>query len=195
MNSKTYEVDGWFGLVPEQSIGYITAGKNHIYATSRWLNSGLPYKFEDKFWLLRLDTGCNIVWSEQFELGQFPECVAVVGDRLFMSMRDRLDNKAKIYVYDEQTMEKVFIKELESLGKISRNEIEEKCVRAFLPYGEDKLVVFIDNKAHLVDAVTLQILQTAQLDDVPHGSTALAIGKDKTIYFALTEKLYRLVFD
>ena len=192
---NTNQVTGWFGVIPEQSICFMAASDKYLYATSHWLNSGLPYKFEDEFWLLRLDTDGNTVWSKQFKLGQYPEFLTVVSGRLYMSMRDRLDGMAKIFVYDEATMELLTVKNLGSLGAISKNEMEAGCVRGFLPYSEDKLVTFVDDKAHLMDAFTLEILQTAQLEDTPSSFIGFAIGPDKSIYVALQEKLYRITFD
>ena len=195
INVQTNEVTGWFGVIPEQSICFMASGDKYLYATSHWLCSGLPYRFEDEFWLLRLDTDCNILWSKQFQLGQYPEFLTVLNGRLYMSMRDRLDGKAKIYVYDEPTMELLTVKELGSLGPISKNEMEAGCVRGFLNYSEDKLVVFVDDKVHLMDALTLQILQTAQLNDTPTSFNGFALGRDKSIYVALQEELYRVTFD
>lgn len=192
IDAETNEVTGWFGLVPEQSIGHITAGKNHIYATSHWMNSGLPYRFDEPFCLLRLDMDCNIVWREQFQIGQFPECLTVIGKRLFMTMRDRLDGKAKLFVYDEDTMKKITVKEMGTLGALKKGGIEENAIRALLPYGYDRLVAFIDDRACLIDAITLEILQTAQLPGI---MGTCAIGKDKTIYFSIDEKLYSILFD
>ena len=192
VNAETYEVTGWFGLAPEQCIRYIAAGKNHIYGTSHWMNSGMPYRFDDEFRLLRVDMEGNVVWQEQFQKGQFPECLAVVNGRLYMSMRDRLDGMAKIYVYDEETMEKLTVKALNPLGGPGKYEMEQKSIRHLLRYGEDKLIVFIDNEAHLMDAATLQILQTAKLDGIVE---TCAVNKDLTVYFSIDEKLYQLNFD
>ena len=184
VNSKTYAVDGWFGLVPEQCIGYIAAGKEHIYASSHWMNSGLEYRFDEEFRLLRLDMDCNIVWSETFRVGQFPECLTVAGGRLFMALRDHLDDMAKICVYDEQTMEKIAVMEMDSLG--------EKFVRALLTYDEDHIVAFIDDQAKLINAHTLQMEQTVQ---VPEPASLAAIGPDKTIYFTKSAVLYSFQFE
>jgi len=109
-----------------------------------------------------------------------------------MSMRDRLDDAAKILVYDEETMEQVAEKSMNPLGGPGKYECEKKSIRAMLPYGEDKLVVFIDDEAKLVDAATLEILQTAKL---PEMAGPCAIAKDQTVYFAIDEKLYRILFD
>ena len=189
---NTNEVTGWFGVVPEQSIRHIAAGKKHLFATSHWMNSGMPYRFDDEFHLIRLDTDCNVNWDKKFQLGQFPECLVVLGGRVYMSMRDRLDDAAKILVYDEETMELVTEKVMNPLGGPGKYECEKKSIRKMLPYGEDKLVVFIDDEAHLLDGETLEILQTAQLPDMTEVAT---IAADNTVYFAVDEKLYRILFD
>jgi hypothetical protein len=192
VDAKTLEVTGWFGVVPEQSIRHLAAGKKYLYATSHWMNSGMPYRFDDEFSLLQLDTECNVLWKKQFKLGQFPESLAVVGNRLYMSMRDRLDGMAKILVFDTETMEQLTEKAMNPLGGPGKYEMEQKSIRHLLPYGEDKLVVFIDEEAHLVDAETLEILQTAKLPAITETCT---ISKDRTIYCSFDEKLYRLLFD
>ena len=103
-----------------------------------------------------------------------------------------LDDAAKILVYDEETMELVTEKVMNPLGGPGKYECEKKSIRKMLPYGEDKLVVFIDDEAHLLDGETLEILQTAQLPDMTEVAT---IAADNTVYFAVDEKLYRILFD
>ena len=98
---QTGEVDAWFGIIPEQSIGHIAASDQYVYAASHWMNSGLPYRHDDAFWLLRLDTDGNVVWREQVQEKQMLGCLAVTGGRLYVTMRDRPDDTAKIIVYDE----------------------------------------------------------------------------------------------
>ena len=191
INTKTYEVDGWFGLVPEQSIRYLVAGKEHLFATSHWMNSGLPYRLDDEFQLLQLDMDCNVVWREKFQKGQHPECLAVVGDRLYMSMRDQLDGKTKIYVYNEKTMELITIKEMGLLGEPGTAFMEKNSIREMLPYGENKLVIFVNDKASLLAAETLEVLQTVQLPGTPG---VCAMDKDKNIYFSRDYTLYRFRF-
>ena len=192
LDPNTHEVTGWFGVVPEQSIGYIAAGEDCIYAVSNWQCSGMPYKFDDEFKLLKLDTDCNILWSETFPKGRFPENVVSLGGRLYLTLRDQLDGMAKIAVYDGKTMQKRTEKTMHPLGGPGRHEVEEFTIRGLLAYGEDKLVMFVDKKAHLVDAQTLEILQTAELPDMPLKYT---VAKDKTVYFSIDEKLYKILFD
>lgn len=191
LDVQTNEVTGWFGVVEGQSIRYMAAGRKYLYATSHWMNSGLPYRFNEKFKLLKLDTECNILWEKQFKLGQFPECLLALGGKLYMSMRDRLDGMAKILIYDEETMELVAEKVMNPLGGPGKYEMEKKSIRSLLPYGGDKLVVFIDDEAYLLDAITMEVLQTAQL---PEMAEAYAISKDRIVYFSSDEKLYRISF-
>ena len=192
VNAKTYEVDGWFGLVPEQCIGYIAAGKSHIFASSHWMNSGLSYRFDEEFRMLKLDLDCNVVWSETFRVGQFPECIAVVDGRVYLSVRDRLDGMAKIHVYDEETMEKLAVKVMNPLGGPGASEQERRAVRALLAYDDSHLVAFIDERALLLDAKTLETLQTAQVPDMTH---LAAMAPDKTVFFSRGRDLYSLRFD
>ena len=191
IDTKTHDVDAWFGLVPEQSIRYLAAGKEHVYATSHWMNSGLPYRLNEEFQLLRLNMDCDIVWSEKFHTGQHPECLAVQGDRLYMSMRDQLAGTSKLYVYDEQTMKLITVKEMGPLGKLGISYMEENSIRAMLPYGADQLMISVGDTALLIDAKTLETLKTAQLPGIPEIYT---IDKDKNIYFSLDCTLYCLRF-
>ena len=192
INTETLEVDGWFGQVPEQSIGHMAAGNKHMYATSHWMNSGMPYRFDDEFRLLRLDMDCNVVWSETFQPGLFPGCLAVVNGKLFLSLRDRLADTAKLVVYDETTMEKLTTITFGSLGGPGRYEMEKKSIRHLLGYGEKQLVVFIDDRAFLFDTESYEIQQTAEL---PGMAETCAIGPDRTLYFSIDEKLYRIRFE
>ena len=189
---QTGEVDAWFGLVPEQSIGHIAASDRYVYAVSHWMNSGLPYRFDEAFWLLRLDTDGNVVWREQFREKQMLGCMAVLNGRLYLTMRDRPDDTAKIIVYDEQTMEKLEEKVMHSLNGLGRYETEGTSIYALLPCCEDKLAMFVGKEIRLLDAETLEVLQTAKL---PGAAGACAIGKDNTIYFSIDEKLYRIRFN
>ena len=188
---NTNEVTGWFGVVPEQSIRHMVASDRYLYATSHWMCSGLAYKFDQEFRLLRLDTACNILWEEKFRVGQFPECLLIRGGKLYMSMRDRLDGMAKILVYDEQTMEKLTERVMNPLGGPGRYEMEEHAIRCLLPYGEDKLVVFIGDRVHLMDGESLEILQTAKL---PAMAETYAVTEDLSVYCSIDEKMFRVTF-
>ena len=153
--------------------------------------SGLPYKFDQEFRLVQLDTECNILWSETYPKGQFPEHLAYVGGKLYMTLRDQLDGMAKIVVYDGKTMEKLAVKALNPLGEMFKNEVEKYTIRKLVAFGEDKLVAFVYDKAYLLDAATLEILQTAEL---PQMADTVAV-KDQTVYFSAETKLYRILFD
>ena len=191
VNVQTNEVTGWYGVVPDQGIGHLAAGKEYLYATSHWMCSGLPYKFDQEFRLLQLDTECNTLWSETFPKGRFPEYLAYVDGKLYMTLRDQLDGMAKILVYDGKTMEKLTEKAMHPLGDPGKNEVEVFAIRGLRVYGQDKLVMNVDNKVHLLDAATLEILQTAQLPEMIDTMTV----KDQTVYTSSMTKLFRVLFD
>ena len=88
-------------------------------------------------------------------------------------------------------MEKLTEKAMHPLGDPGKNEVEVFAIRGLQVYGQDKLVMNVDNKVHLLDAATLEILQTAQL---PEMINTVAV-KDQTVYTSSMTKLFRVLFD
>ena len=47
----------------------------------------------------------DVVWSEKFSLGQFPQHVTVADGRLFLVLADENTHRDTLRIYDETTME------------------------------------------------------------------------------------------
>lgn len=188
INTKTYEVDDWYDLIPQQSVGYLAAGKEYMYATTGGTTSGMRAK-EDEFYFLRLDMNCNIVWKEKFTLGEFPECLAVVNGYVFMSLRDKNNNISKIKIYKDDTMEEMPSIEL---GAICDDKEATNVVRALCKYDEKTLLAFIGCEAVLIDAESFQITKR---NAIPAPTSVYAVAPDKTVYFAVETTLYSFRFE
>jgi hypothetical protein len=193
---ETGALDDWTGLVPEQSIGYIAAGKKHIYALSHWMVNGMAYRQDDEFTLLKLDTECNIVWSHKFEKNQGLEWITVAGGRVFMGMRDKPAGLARVYVYNDDSadddLELIDIVTMGELGKKGKYEREDYAVRGLHKFDDRRVLVQIEKKVHVLDTQTLQVLETVE---IPHFMERMTVAPEGMVYVSADTHLYRFHLD
>ncbi|MBR6747650.1 MAG: hypothetical protein IKM07_01825 [Clostridia bacterium] len=188
INTETHEVAMWHDMIPEQSYGALAAGREYIYVTTNGSTSGRPSR-EDCFFLLRLDTDGNIVQREQFELGQYPEHPAVIGDKLFLALQDTRDNRQYLRIYCEKTLELIDTIEI---GERGTKPTFENTICSMGKYDEHTLIMFVGQEARLVDAESCEILQRREL---PAAVKVYAMTSDKSIYVPNGSELLRFRFD
>ena len=191
INTKTYEVDDWFGIIPEQSMENVAAGEKYIYAVSSGGTSGLPDK-KDKFYILCFDTDANIVWKKQYELGILFHKILVTNGYVLVSEIDTIENKGRILVFRENTMEELPAIELGTPGKpcgISFNCYEKNVATHFIPYDETSIIVFAGKKAMRMEIPSGKILDECEAGGDCNTAT---IDADKNVYYAVGPDLYLL---
>jgi len=191
INTETYEVDSWFGIIPEQSMESVAAGDTYIYAVSSGGTSGLEDK-KDKFYILCFDTNANIVWKKQYELGILFHKIIVAGGYVLVSEIDENDNVGRILVFRENTMEELPTIELGELGKpcgISFRCYEKNAVTHFIPYDDTSIIAFIGKEAVRMEIPSGRILDSCPIEGCVNTAT---MDKDKHIYFSVEPDLYSL---
>ena len=188
IDTKTYELASWYQIIPQQSIRSIASGKRYLYAVTCGETSGLHAR-QDRFYILKLDCDCNIVWKKQYELGIVFTKVVVVGNFVLVGYIDNNTNQTGIYVFNEDTME-----ELPSikLGDYDKNDQENtNNPTDAIAYDENTIVIFIGKRACLMRIPDGTILKDCPIEGFVRTS---AKGKDGKVYFAINSKLYELEF-
>ncbi len=184
INTGTYEVSSWFNVISEQAIEHITAGRSWLYAITSGEASGLSAK-KTGFYLLRLDTDCNIVWRRQFPEGIHLSRVIVSGAYLLVSLTDTINRINKILVFEEETLS-----ELSSITLGSyKGEYEQEKVSEFIPYDLTSVIAFCNNRAFHIQIPDGNILSQCLIEGITQTAT---VTPDKKIYFAIRDKLYQL---
>jgi len=187
INTKTNKVDFWHQLVPLQTHGNLAASSKWIYSTTNGSTSGLDPR-KDEFYLLRHDPeDAKIVWSEKFALGMHPGKIAISGGKLFMALHD--EKTQFLYVYDEETMEKLSVIEI---GKFEEKKNTNR-ICGLAKYDDNHMLVVVDCEARLYDTETLSVSSSCALECNPH--KALIVAHDKWIYYGHHTTLYRFRFD
>lgn len=192
VNTKTYEVDSWFGIIPEQSMENVAAGEKYIYAVSSGGTSGLADK-KDAFYILCFDTDANIVWKKQYELGIIFHKIMVTNGYVLVSEIDEKENKGRILVFRENTMEELPAIELGTPGKscgVSFRCYEENVATHFIPYDEKSIIVFMGKHAVRMEIPSGKILDSC---DIGGDCNTATMDKDKHVYYAIGPDLYELV--
>ena len=186
INTVKNEVSFWYDMIPDQAYCSLAAGKAHIYATTNGTTFGLNAK-EDAFFLLKLDLKGNIVWKEQFAVGQFPAQLAVTCGYLFISLRDFNDGKRYIRVYQEETME---LNDTLVFGIMDTGHWENiiDCIGS---YDENTLLLFAGKKAILMDACSFEIVNS---HEIPTPVEVYTMTSDKNIYISKGAELFRFHF-
>jgi len=184
IDTKTNEVTIWMDQIEEQSVCDVAAGKNHMFASTSGQASGRASK-QDAFWFLKLDMDCNIVWKEQFVLGQFPGDITVLNGKVYLVMVDENNDTSSVRVYDEETMELL-------CEQVVGDSKWETRLRNLQNYDETRLLMIVGTEARLVNAATLAVENTETL---PCLSPIYTIGHDKWIWFGHHTELMRFRFE
>jgi len=189
IHTDTHEVDIRHGIIPLQAHGCLTASDTYVYSTTNGTTSGLNAR-ADEFYLLRHDMNMDVVWSEKFALGQFPQHVTVADGRLFLVLADENTRRDTLRIYDETTMEL----------------LDEQCICTFADwrdrgangitymtrYDDKTFLLFVGTEVRRICAATMEIIETQPL---PRQVRLCTVAPDGSVWFGCGTKLYRLTFE
>lgn len=178
INLPDETVDSWFGLIPEQAIEHLVAGKDALYAVTSGEASGLSYK-ADGYHLLKIDTNGQVAWKRQFEEGIFFRRMAVADGRIYVSVLDQNTKESRVHIFDESTMAE--------LTPIKIGTVEQ-YITDLLIRGDD-LFVFTKGEALRLTIPFGRIIDRCPIPGVTNTTT---VDENGTVYFAVGKTVYRL---
>ena len=188
IHTDTGEVDIRRNIIPLHSHCRLAASDTYVYSATNGETSGMRPR-EDEFYLLRHDMNMDVVWSEKFALGQLPNWIAVVGGKLFLSVGDVNEKCEYLRIYDEASM--TLLSE-ERIGAYeSFRDAWLNGITGLLKYDDRHVLLFVGKEVRLVDAQTLETVETQELPADVHNFT---VAPDKTLWFPVGKKLYSLRF-
>ncbi len=182
INPQTYQVDSWYPIMGEQSIVSVCSGKNHIFALTSGIANGLPFK-DGKFYLLKLDCDCNIIWKKQYDLGTLLHKVIVVGDYVLVTLDDKKKGQVRIDIFQEDTMEE--------LSSIKWDNSENSSILDAIAYDDNTMIAFFTGHATRIRIPDGTALEECALEGEVRSSVK---GMENEVYFTINSKLYQLEF-
>lgn len=187
INTKTEEVTSWFPYIKDQAIECLHADSNYLYAITSGEASGLPHK-EDSYYILCLDSNCQIVWKQQYPIGVHFQRIRIHKNHLVVSMIDTTHSSSQLVVLDPLTgelMSTIF------LGDYSPTCRYQNVVTEMQFIDSDLLLLFLGGEIRIYS-----LAKQACIDKISHEIDGICetcvLGRKGQIYFSIKENLYEL---
>ena len=179
IDPETCEVSSWFGLIPEQAIEHIAAGRDALFALTSGSASGMADR-EDSFHLLKIGVDGAIIKKRQFARGITLRRLAVVEGRVYVILGEKAANYCRIDVFDEETLEEITSFPLGEAGILPSD---------LLPAGNDRLLLFTLREILLFSLPDGKIFDRCPSPGLVQTCTLAPNG---TVWFAVRRKLFML---